>query len=273
MFLSPALYVFIVSAMNLSYLERKRASSVISADMEGKNYLRNPFAAEPWSLDSSFNLSSAFDIGDFAEMTDVLSSQALDARDVFSAPTADLDIDKLLTSPESLSSFISNVSSNGGLEEMTPPPPMTVGALGSAPFSVSSVQKYHPHTTNESPTKNNNQLYKTEICRQWEEKGTCRYGNKCQFAHGEHELRESYKHPKYRTTECRSFHSTGSCPYGKRCRFLHIRAEDSGSRKAFLSLKIAECVQEGKLTPAGEHAQAATFSTRLPVFAHLESDS
>ena len=162
--------------MNLSHLERKRASSVISADMEGKNYLRNPFAAEPWSLDSSFNLSSAFDIGDFAEMTDVLSSQALDARDVFSAPTADLDIDKLLTSPESLSSFISNVSSNGGLEEMTPPPPMTVGAQGSAPFSVSSVQKDHPHTTNESPPKNNNQLYKTEICRQWEEKGTCRYG-------------------------------------------------------------------------------------------------
>lgn len=32
-------------------------------------------------------------------------------------------------------------------------------------------------------------LYKTEYCRSWRETGTCRYGNKCQFAHGEHELR------------------------------------------------------------------------------------
>uniref|UniRef100_A0A6V7QQX5 C3H1-type domain-containing protein n=1 Tax=Ananas comosus var. bracteatus TaxID=296719 RepID=A0A6V7QQX5_ANACO len=32
-------------------------------------------------------------------------------------------------------------------------------------------------------------LYKTEICRTWENAGTCRYGSKCQFAHGKEELR------------------------------------------------------------------------------------
>ncbi|WOL03790.1 tristetraprolin-like [Canna indica] len=31
-------------------------------------------------------------------------------------------------------------------------------------------------------------LYKTEVCRSWEENGICRYGSKCQFAHGKEEL-------------------------------------------------------------------------------------
>lgn len=32
-------------------------------------------------------------------------------------------------------------------------------------------------------------LYKTEPCRGWEAAGSCRYGVRCQFAHGVHELR------------------------------------------------------------------------------------
>ena len=48
------------------------------------------------------------------------------------------------------------------------------------------------------PSANNRKLnlYKTELCRSWEEKGTCRYGAKCQFAHGEEELRKVTRHPK-----------------------------------------------------------------------------
>jgi tristetraprolin/butyrate response factor 1 len=48
------------------------------------------------------------------------------------------------------------------------------------------------------PSANNRKLglYKTELCRSWEEKGTCRYGPKCQFAHGEEEIRKVSRHPK-----------------------------------------------------------------------------
>ena len=48
------------------------------------------------------------------------------------------------------------------------------------------------------PSANNRKLglYKTELCRSWEEKGSCRYGAKCQFAHGEEELRKVARHPK-----------------------------------------------------------------------------
>lgn len=55
------------------------------------------------------------------------------------------------------------------------------------------------------PSANNRKLglYKTELCRSWEEKGTCRYGAKCQFAHGEEELRIVARHPKYKTEICR----------------------------------------------------------------------
>lgn len=64
-------------------------------------------------------------------------------------------------------------------------------------------------------------LYKTELCRSWKDFGTCRYGHKCQFAHGEYELRVLMRHPKYKTEDCKTFTSTGYCPYGERCRFIH----------------------------------------------------
>jgi len=64
-------------------------------------------------------------------------------------------------------------------------------------------------------------LYKTELCLSWGETGTCRYGGKCQFAHGKQELRPVLRHPKYKTEVCKTFSNTGHCPYGKRCRFVH----------------------------------------------------
>ncbi|KAJ7596683.1 hypothetical protein C8J56DRAFT_293845 [Mycena floridula] len=89
-----------------------------------------------------------------------------------------------------------------------------------------------PTSTNggQGPSANNRKLglYKTELCRSWEEKGSCRYGAKCQFAHGEEELRNVARHPKYKTEICRTFWVSGSCPYGKRCCFIHTELPTSG---------------------------------------------
>jgi hypothetical protein len=63
--------------------------------------------------------------------------------------------------------------------------------------------------------------YKTELCRPFEDSGTCKYGEKCQFAHGFAELRNVSRHPKYKTDKCRTFYTTGFCPYGQRCHFIH----------------------------------------------------
>ncbi|GCC44271.1 hypothetical protein chiPu_0028074 [Chiloscyllium punctatum] len=72
--------------------------------------------------------------------------------------------------------------------------------------------------------------YKTELCRPFQESGLCRYGDKCQFAHGLGELRIVSRHPKYKTELCRTFHSSGFCPYGSRCHFIHHPAEERPSR-------------------------------------------
>ncbi|KAM9333909.1 mRNA decay activator protein ZFP36L1-like [Symphorus nematophorus] len=70
--------------------------------------------------------------------------------------------------------------------------------------------------------------YKTELCRPFEENGACKYGDKCQFAHGMHELRSLSRHPKYKTELCRTFHTIGFCPYGPRCHFIHNAEERRG---------------------------------------------
>jgi hypothetical protein len=46
-------------------------------------------------------------------------------------------------------------------------------------------------------------LFKTELCRAFEETGECKFTDRCLFAHGAAELRNVQRHPKYRTEICR----------------------------------------------------------------------
>ncbi|KAL6121915.1 zfp36l2-A [Nucleospora cyclopteri] len=68
-------------------------------------------------------------------------------------------------------------------------------------------------------------LYKTEMCRSYNEMGYCKYGDRCQFSHSDVELRDVSRHPKYKTETCRVFWEQGTCPYGKRCCFLHSEVD------------------------------------------------
>jgi len=77
----------------------------------------------------------------------------------------------------------------------------------------------------EELTKQN--LYKTELCQSFIVTASCRYGTKCQFAHGMDEVRPVLRHPKYKTEICKTFSTSGRCPYGKRCRFIHSMSESS----------------------------------------------
>ncbi|KAJ7630605.1 hypothetical protein FB45DRAFT_539614 [Roridomyces roridus] len=106
------------------------------------------------------------------------------------------------------------------------------GAVMAPPSMGMTDGSLSPSSTNgQGPSANNRKLglYKTELCRSWEEKGTCRYAGKCQFAHGEDELRNVSRHPKYKTEICRTFWVSGSCPYGKRCCFIHTELPPSGA--------------------------------------------
>ena len=68
--------------------------------------------------------------------------------------------------------------------------------------------------------------FKTELCNNLIELGTCKYGDRCHYAHGAHELRQvSRRHPKYRTERCKNFELTGKCPFGPRCSYVHPKPD------------------------------------------------
>ncbi|XP_029923694.1 mRNA decay activator protein ZFP36L1 [Myripristis murdjan] len=106
---------------------------------------------------------------------------------------------------------------------LLPPPGLSISnsSLSSIPSSSASKPP--------SPSPPISTRYKTELCRTYEESGACKYGAKCQFAHGLDELRGLSRHPKYKTEPCRTFHTIGFCPYGARCHFIHNADELHGN--------------------------------------------
>mmetsp|Transcript_7584 Transcript_7584/g.33831 ORF Transcript_7584/g.33831 Transcript_7584/m.33831 type:complete len:148 (+) Transcript_7584:114-557(+) len=106
------------------------------------------------------------------------------------------------------------------------------------------------------------ELYKTEMCRSFVERGYCPYGEKCQFAHGEHELRPVTRHPKYRTKKCKNFAETGVCTYGVRCRFIHERTVANPSELSNMLHSHDEKSERDKHQDNERHQ-------RLPVFARF----
>jgi len=64
--------------------------------------------------------------------------------------------------------------------------------------------------------------YKTELCRAYDEIGTCEYGDRCLYAHGLDELKHlPNRHPKFKTERCSAFNDLGYCVFGQRCAFVH----------------------------------------------------
>lgn len=113
------------------------------------------------------------------------------------------------------------------------------------------------------PCAKQHSLYKTELCRSWEETGTCRYGNKCQFAHGISELRDVPRHPKYKTEICCTFATTGTCPYGRRCRFIHQNGPITavGTKRPQVETKRPPPERKG----SDMQLKLAQFNPRCPV--------
>ncbi|XP_003740417.1 mRNA decay activator protein ZFP36L2-like [Galendromus occidentalis] len=119
----------------------------------------------------------------------------------------------------------------------------------------------------------NSSRYKTELCRPFEENGICKYGDKCQFAHGIEELRSLARHPKYKTELCRTFHTTGLCPYGPRCHFIHNSEEEKRSKaqastaasQEALNLKMLhERTFDPKMTTLQQHQSNQDLVSPMP---------
>ncbi|GBG79953.1 hypothetical protein CBR_g30215 [Chara braunii] len=159
----------------------------------------------------------------------------------------------------------------GGVPGVVISPPLSPSDAG-AVASSGALTATTP-TTPQSP----HSLYKTELCRSWEETGTCRYGGKCQFAHGKEELRPVARHPKYKTEICRTFSSNGTCPYGTRCRFIHYRTAlqpDPPSPVSSPCARPASCAAgAAKLIASSPLKEDDGNMRRLPIFQRLAPGS
>ncbi|CAD8133435.1 unnamed protein product [Paramecium octaurelia] len=63
---------------------------------------------------------------------------------------------------------------------------------------------------------------KTELCKNYEALGYCKFGDECSFAHGQRELQPKiHLHQNYKTKACVRYFNEGFCPYGLRCQYLH----------------------------------------------------
>jgi len=121
-----------------------------------------------------------------------------------------------------------------------------------APFfsaqANNSILQLNSTIASEAPGSSNPR-FKTEICRNFKDRGTCPYGDQCQFAHGKHEMRtDVVRHNKYKTKHCQKYWIKGYCAYGPRCNFIHKEQESEKARD--LSGASEPAIRSGSMPPA-----------------------
>jgi len=111
-----------------------------------------------------------------------------------------------------------------------------------------SILKLNSTIASEAPGSSNPR-FKTEICRNFKDRGTCPYADQCQFAHGKHEMRtDVVRHNKYKTKHCQKYWIKGYCAYGPRCNFIHKEQESEKARD--LSGASEPAIRSGSMPPA-----------------------
>merc|ERR1719433_736877 len=86
------------------------------------------------------------------------------------------------------------------------------------------VEKAHePFNQQKKPAPGNHSRYKTELCTNWMLTRNCTYGNKCNFAHGIHDLKARKRLENYKSQPCCDPARAGCkrCLYGSRCNYAH----------------------------------------------------
>ncbi|KAF8382479.1 ccch-1 [Pristionchus pacificus] len=204
-----------------------------SSSLSDANLLEWSHAANPLNSSTENNLSD--DILSLSLLAS-LSPNAADSLSVQSAHLAQLQMAALAAATRynsALAGVQSAQSRRPSSSSFTPSLHSPITAPSTPIHGQKAVSPTSPtggSSFNHAPK--NPKLYKTELCRSWMDIGRCNYGERCQYAHGEHEKRPIPRHPKYKTEACQSYHQSGYCPYGPRCHFIHNESEMMAAQMA-----------------------------------------
>ncbi|GAX78755.1 hypothetical protein CEUSTIGMA_g6192.t1 [Chlamydomonas eustigma] len=122
-------------------------------------------------------------------------------------------------------------------------------------------------------------MKKTRLCQEFMTSGNCKYGMKCTFAHGQHELRSvgqmsntpMEKRPEiHKTKLCLKFIQTGSCQYGARCTFAHGQGE-LRTASGMASQSVPQLQMQGN--PSGPTSAPEGAASAIPLITTLSHHS
>ncbi|KAM7399403.1 hypothetical protein PAMP_018676 [Pampus punctatissimus] len=231
--------------LNLDLRDQSRQLSSLSLAMRTPGHI-----GQPRSSNSSSSLSSLSCLP-----TDPSDSVFLSSSQWGQQPESPLPSELLNSTQWGKQGFLSQRSVS-----MVETSSTTAASLGwpgtDIKHSQSDISPTALNSSSCSSTSSSSSRYKTELCRSFTENGLCKYGGKCQFAHGPEELRDLSRHPKYKTEPCRTFHTIGFCPYGMRCHFVHNNEEEmkhSLSRSSSSSSSSSSSVPPQPLSSSRSH--------------------
>ncbi|KAL4495158.1 hypothetical protein ABPG72_007265 [Tetrahymena utriculariae] len=114
---------------------------------------------------------------------------------------------------------------------------------------------------------------KTEMCKNWTATGTCKFGDKCSFAHGKEQLQgKIHLHPNYKTKPCKKFFIKGICSYGNRCQYIHSitqlieKGHEDFLRQVYPSKKQFQVPERLEIL-----RKNLNIPSRLPIFFQISS--
>lgn len=113
--------------------------------------------------------------------------------------------------------------------------------------------------TEEPKPKKEQVKFKTELWKNWIEKGKCSYSVRCRFAHGHHELVQNKEVERMQKNEkCETYHNQGFWTYGVRCLFYHDKRTN---------IQITQSYFGKSVTMMSENlANPCVLRKRLPIF-------
>jgi Zinc finger C-x8-C-x5-C-x3-H type (and similar) len=127
-----------------------------------------------------------------------------------------------------------------------------------------------PQTSHAQYQSEDEVKYKTEMCKNLRETGSCKFGSKCKFAHSEDEIRnKTHINLHYRSKKCSQFFEHGYCPYGTRCQYLHTEDSYTEIFNSYCEKLLVWTARNPQLDMTAIMRKTHPFVTGLEVFKTL----